>query len=274
MDSSEVPANVKEKIYDDLIAPAAKQIGSGIGYVGGFVSTLLCRPLHHVDLHMKAYWDKADAEFSSKRAEIPKEQLIEPSLQLVHNAVQSLSATVTIDELRSLFINLLASACDKRVANGVLPSFPSILQDLTPDEARLLYLFATSDANPFVEKVMLDFSEGTPIPGTTKTNLFVSTFSERAKCAHPENIPAYLDNLARLRLIEIPLGLSYSDKSLYDEIMSLEETKEWTSKKHENPNIKYDLEFKFVSLTSFGAKFCSLCGLTSGADRELFGPDF
>ena len=30
MDSSEVPANVKEKIYDDLIAPAAKQIGSGI----------------------------------------------------------------------------------------------------------------------------------------------------------------------------------------------------------------------------------------------------
>ena len=111
MDSSEVPANVKEKIYDDLIAPAAKQIGSGIGYVGGFVSTLLCRPLHHVDLHMKAYWDKADAEFSSKRAEIPKEQLIEPSLQLVHNAVQSLSATKLVHKSTSL---RMRQTCSKR----------------------------------------------------------------------------------------------------------------------------------------------------------------
>lgn len=274
MNSSEVPANVKEKIYDDLIAPAAKQIGSGIGYVGGFVSTLLCRPLHHVDLHMKAYWDKADAEFSAKRAEIPKDQLIEPNLQLVHNAVQSLSATVTVNELRSLFINLLASACDKRVASGVLPSFPSILQELTPDEAKLLCLFASQEANPFVEKVILTYSKDSLIPSTTRSNLFVSLFSEKARCAHPENLPSYLDNLVRLRLIEIPHGLGYSDKSLYKEIMDLEEIKEWTSKKHEDPESKYDIDFKLVHLTSFGAKFCSLCGLTSRSARELLNPDF
>ena len=136
----------------------------------------------------------------------------------------------------------------------VHPSFVDIIKQLTPDEAKYL-----KKLPPFREVLnpLIDVNFGI---GDTPTGYHpaITNFTDEGidVLEHPENICAYIDNLLRLNLIEIPEG-KLSDMERYNRM-----------KKHpfvKNPVrfepsckgivVGYSYRYKMFKLTNFGLLF-------------------
>jgi hypothetical protein len=97
--------------------------------------------------------------------------------------------------LRERGEELLARSADVTQDEELHPAYARILDNLSPDEARILRLFATKGPQPAI-----DVRRGLPLvselvaPG-------LNMIGAEAGCRHPDRVPAYLDNLNRLGLI-------------------------------------------------------------------------
>lgn len=97
--------------------------------------------------------------------------------------------------LRERGQELLARSADVTQDEELHPAYARILDNLSPDEARILRLFATKGPQPAI-----DVRRGLPLvselvaPG-------LNMIGAEAGCRHPDRVPAYLDNLNRLGLI-------------------------------------------------------------------------
>lgn len=92
---------------------------------------------------------------------------------------------------------LLAQAADVRFREETHPAYGRILDELTPDEARILRLMATRGAQPAV-----DVRTGRPLRiGSEMVAAGLTVIGAEAGCRHVERVPAYLNNLFRLGLI-------------------------------------------------------------------------
>jgi len=97
--------------------------------------------------------------------------------------------------LRERGAELLAQSADVTHADDLHPAYARILENLSPDEARILRLLATRGPQPAI-----DVRHGLPLvselvaPG-------LNMIGAEAGCRYPDRIPAYLDNLNRLGLI-------------------------------------------------------------------------
>ena len=72
---------------------------------------------------------------------IPAERLIDADLSTVGPALEASKYYVERKELRELFANLIAHACDKQYEDKVHPGYVEILRQLSPLEADLLSCF-------------------------------------------------------------------------------------------------------------------------------------
>jgi abortive infection alpha-like protein len=97
--------------------------------------------------------------------------------------------------LRERGAELLAQSADVSHAEDLHPAYARILDNLSPDEARILRLFTTRGPQPAI-----DVRHGLPLvselvaPG-------LNMIGAEAGCRYPDRVPAYLDNLNRLGLI-------------------------------------------------------------------------
>lgn len=102
------------------------------------------------------------------------------------------------DDLRERGAMLLERSRDVWSDEPVHPAFSRILDDLAPDEARILVWLARVGPAPTV-----DVRTGGPI-GTVSSSLIaggLSMIGSRSGCRYPAEVPAYLNNLFRLGLI-------------------------------------------------------------------------
>lgn len=102
------------------------------------------------------------------------------------------------DDLRRRGAALLERSRDVRNEEKVHPAFGRILDDLAPDEARILLLLLRGGPQPTV-----DVRTGGPV-GMVSSQLIASGLNmigPRAGTRYVERVPAYLNNLFRLGLI-------------------------------------------------------------------------
>jgi hypothetical protein len=152
-----------------------------------------------------------EAVLAKKIDAIPREHINEtPRPDVI---VPSLNAIPLVQEpvLQELWGSLITSEMDKRFADGVLPSFAQILKELTSDEAKILDAIKDSGDVPIVRIQQAIFTEGhKTVAEDVEKNL--SHIGFKAGCQFPRHAPTYLDNLARLRLIEfLTPGTKYPD---------------------------------------------------------------
>jgi hypothetical protein len=103
----------------------------------------------------------------------------------------------TREELRCRGDRLLALSAEAAAPDDTHPAFPSILAQLSPDEARILRLLHTSGPQPSV-----DVRTNRPFGvGAESVAAGLSMIAEIAGCRNAERIPSYLGNLHRLGLI-------------------------------------------------------------------------
>ncbi|WP_248490754.1 Abi-alpha family protein [Tsukamurella sp. PLM1] len=103
----------------------------------------------------------------------------------------------TAEELRRAGERLLAQSAEPAGADAPHPAYPHVLEQLCPDEARVLRLLFTDGAQPAI-----DVRTNRPFGvGAETVAAGVTMIPEVAGCRNPDRIAEYLGNLHRLGLI-------------------------------------------------------------------------
>lgn len=123
-----------DKVYEDALRPAMKQIGGVLGSVAK-TARFLFAPIEYV----AAYADRWQLYLKKVADKVEEENLIEGQPQMVVPILGGLSLSLEGSLLSELFINLLANSIDKTKQSLAHPSFPNLIGQLSYDEAVMIY---------------------------------------------------------------------------------------------------------------------------------------
>jgi hypothetical protein len=157
--------------------------------------------------------------------------------------------------LRERGAQLLARSAEVGQEEELHPAYARIIDDLSPDEARILRLLATNGPQPAI-----DVRRGLPLvselvaPG-------LNMIGAEAGCRYPDRVLAYLDNLNRLGLIW------FSRETLRDvnRYQVVEAQPEATEAMREGGRTARTVH-RSIHLTPFGSDFCRICLPLDGTD--------
>lgn len=231
---------VLPELYKDAVSPAAKEVGKGLQTVAKAVNIAL-RPV----AGLVWGYDKIEHYIIN---ELPKklnnrnvENIVAPEPHLAAPLLESLRYTGYKDSLREMYLNLLATSMDKDTAKKAHPSFVEIIRQLSSDEAKLLSYFRQRKGYPEIVHSC--------VPRKIWRHEVYSGIKQRFEkiCENsevdmPELYLSYLDNLARLKLIDFIQAIGESRlNSRYDNLEIEQET----------------IEYLFV--TNLGQQFIDAC---------------
>lgn len=192
-------------------------------------------------------------ELEDKIKQIPDGKRLEPNVHVVCTALENMKFCVEEPELRKMFSSLIANSINDDRASEVHPSYGEIIKQLTPFDATVFDWLNKRKGIP-VLRIKIDLNEKMDfVLGKYIYLDFNFENKDRLKIA--------LDNLSRLKLIDLDFEHHFADKSIYDAIINSEdfqnEKKELETQIKENQKISY--LYGFIEITSFGRHFYSAC---------------
>lgn len=243
-------------IYEDMVQPAAKELGKGLVTIVKTVNLALA-PLEGV------VWgyEKIKAHFLPKVEDrlknVSPNDIVTPKISVAGPIIEALRYTGAEESLSDLYANLLATSMDKNTAINAHPAFTEIIKQLTPDEAKLISLFPNISSIPLIDITRKDNSKNRGSYITRYSNH--SNFGESAECEHLSLVPAYIDNLIRLGLIEIPAGQSYTAVEFYKPLEDSELAKNFKTMIENVPEHECHFNRKMAVITALGRQFANVC---------------
>jgi hypothetical protein len=165
------------------------------------------------------------------------------------------------EALRAQAAELLRQSADVRVDDRTHPAYARILQELAPDEGRILRLLAVEGPQPSV-----DIRAANLIGvGSQLVAQGLNMVGPEAGVRHVDRVAAYLNNLQRLALVE------FSDEPLDDAIryQVLEAQPHVLEAIHAASRAK--AQQRTLRLTPFGKDFCDVCLPRDTAEFEALG---
>ena len=161
--------------------------------------------------------------------------------------------------LRDRGAELLRRSADVRFKEDTHPAYERILDDLAPDEGRILRLLALQGPQPAV-----DVRSGwLPISvGSQLLALGLSMIGAEAGCRHPDRVHAYLNNLNRLGLIWFSRE-SLEDPRRYQVLEAQPDVAEAMRRAGRSRTVR-----RSIHLTPFGEDFCEMCLPIETAELE------
>jgi Abortive infection alpha len=165
--------------------------------------------------------------------------------------------------LRERGEELLRRAADVNFEEDAHPAYMRILEDLSPDEARILRLLAEQGPQPSV-----DVRSGLlPLKSTSElVAAGLNMIGPEAGCRHLEDVPAYLNNLFRLGLVWFS-SEPVQDPQRYQVLEAQPDVDEALKATGRTRTVR-----RSIHLTPFGVDFCELC-LPAEASEPDAGED-
>jgi Abortive infection alpha len=163
--------------------------------------------------------------------------------------------------LRQQGAELLLQSADVSAEDGIHPAYARILSELAPDEARILRLLVVEGPQPIIDVHAANLIG----VGSQLVARGLSMIGPEAGVRHRDRVPAYLNNLQRLGLIEIsrePVDDPIRYQVLEAQPEALGAIKSATRAKTIHRSIR---------LTPFGKDFCDVCIPTDPAEIEALG---
>ena len=249
-----ISRDLKTESYRDLAQPGLRHIGRWI--------EAFCGKLDKYSVKMEMA-NKAAVEAIQKHYDnIPPEYKTQPDPRITYDAEQSFYLSTDEPELQKLFVNLIKSCCDKRTAKGVLPSFVQILRQLTQKKAKILkHLFLDKNANhqaPII-KIRADFIDSKR--GGVDVSELITSLYWKSNCEFPANGHVYLDNLQRLKLIDVDMGTHFIDLNLYKEVETHHDVVNAIDNINKMPERKSRIVRGILKLTALGRALCVACDI-------------
>jgi Abortive infection alpha len=164
--------------------------------------------------------------------------------------------------LRERGAELLRRSADVNFEEDAHPAYARILDQLAPDEGRILRLLKVEGPQP-----SLDVRAGW-LPLKVATELVapgLNMIGAEAGCRHQEDVPAYLNNLFRLGLIWFS-SEPVDDARRYQVLEAQPEVVEAVREAGRAHTVR-----RSVELTPFGRDFCDLCLPLETAELEALG---
>jgi hypothetical protein len=178
-----------EEVYKDAAQPAFRQIGESLGKVVKATRFILA-PLEYLAAHHDR-WERYLEKISNN---VKEENMIEGHPQVVVPALEGLCYTQEDSIISELFINLLSHAIDKTKLDLAHPAFPKIIQQLSPDEAVVLFFLKK---RPYKLREQADFDHSKHLFFNKR---IVSEEFPVLKLMYSQHIWLYMDHLHSLNL--------------------------------------------------------------------------
>lgn len=247
-------ADLAKMVYEDAAQPTMKAVGNIIALIPQAIDIALEKPRLWV-AERQYNFERTKDLLAKKLKGASPENIVPPENYVAVPALQQISYCFDSDELRDMYANLLATSMQKDKRWNVHPAFVDIIKQLTPDEAKLLKALpkTTTELLPIIDvKAKLrDKDEFYTI------YMNYSNIADKI-CEYPQKICTYLNNLERLKLIELDKSIFITNESFYDRLKQNPFIKEMTSKPLPD-NSDYDYQKGVLRLTSFGLDFIETC---------------
>ncbi|ANF09060.1 DUF4393 domain-containing protein [Klebsiella pneumoniae] len=254
-----VAAVAKEvPIYQDALQPAAQEVGKALGTVAKLVNVALA-PVSALVWGYDQIREFTATKVAEKLKDVPPEKIITPSPNVAGPAIEALRYTGHEESLSEMYASLLATAMNRDTIQKAHPAFVDIIKQLTPDEARIVRGFsAVESINPLIS------IKATSTPNKKITDGYkivlrnFSLIGEHAGCEHIQLVSAYLDNLIRMGLCQIPEGLIYTDDEWYMPLINHKTVVCLRDELTKN-NRESDIKKSMLMVTDFGRQFAEAC---------------
>lgn len=207
-------SKVVEKSYDDLISPANKKLGTALSTVIDIVNTILW-PIKWTNERTRIYFENNLIKYEKKLSEIPEEKITPVPSELSAPILERFTY-VSNNDLSNAFVKLLTSASSTDTNSLAHPGFVTIIDRLSPDEAKILTHLKKVTVIP---RLTLSFYT------SDELNQYVTIIRDKTglekeiELLFPTNIAIYFDNLLSLGLIE---KVSFYHTFLADEYPKIE----------------------------------------------------
>ena len=203
---------------------------------------------------------KFQKDISEKTSKIPFDQVVEPKASIAGPALQGLAFTHEEANLKDMYLSLLATSMDGRVADQAHPAFVEIIKQLNSVEADLIGPILQALGPIPIGEVRLS-KNGVTSWSALITHLLNLQDSETGVLIEIPKLPAMVDNWIRLGLVNVDHtkfikdGDSYAWLNLRPEVIKLKE-------KHENEEQKITFAFGVIQRTALGIEFSKAVGLS------------
>ena len=241
-------------IYQDTLQPAAQEIGKAFGTIAKTVNVALS-PVSALIWGYDQIKDFVDNKVTEKLQGVPEEDIITPPPHIVAPALESLRYTGSIDELKDLYANLIASSMDSSTTEDAHPSFVEIIKQLSSTEAKLLTVFISATTKPIIS---VRNTREDDTAGFFKFRNF-SLLDERSETDDHNRRPNQLDNLCRLGLIEIPDEEKIVADGAYKGLEEHPFIQAMVDAIDQLDNRKSEIVYTLVRLTGLGRQFVNTC---------------
>jgi hypothetical protein len=190
-----------DKVYDDALSPAMKQIGKALENITKS-SRFILAPIDY----LASQYDRWERYLQKVSDKVKDENLIEGHPQIVIPTLEGLSLTYENTLLSELFINLLANSIDITKQDLAHPAFPSIIRQLSHDEAVILF---------FLKKKLCRFNL------RYRLGIEETIFEEFPldKLQYPGHMSLYMNHLHSLNIASV---ITNNQESLFEDNKQIE----------------------------------------------------
>lgn len=244
---------VLESLYGDLAQPGVRAIGQALGTALEFCTSLLL-PIKLLNEKFKLNFAKRLNEYKTKLEAIPEDKRCEVHPQIGLPIIEKLTYT-TCDEIADLFTSLLASASSTDTANTAHPAFISMIERMSPDEARILEYLKDKEN---IEYCDIN-ARSNQTSGYNTIFEHVTMIEDDVVLIYPKNTNAYLANLVSLGILRDEKGTFRMDKTQYNRIRKKCHIEELTEKLVPTLHKSIEVEESYYQVTPFGRLFIQAC---------------
>ena len=138
----EIKADVSKSVDEtlkNLALPASKKFGMALGNVAGLFNTMTL-PIKLANVYAQKNYQALEDKINA----IPEDKIKEVEPEIAIPIMEKLSYTSN-EDLANAYANLLANASDKNKVDLIHPGFINKLQNLAPNEVKLLEYFRSSN---------------------------------------------------------------------------------------------------------------------------------
>lgn len=240
------------EIYDDGLKPTIKESGKTIALIPQTINAALA-PLRIWIAEREYNVAETEKLLADKLSRVNADSIVSPEAYVAVPAIQAISYCKNSKELRNMYANLLATSMLQEKKENAHPSYVEIIKQLSPDEAKLLKKISENgDSYPLID-VNLYTKDGGYI---TQVRNF--TLLAEGVCDYPKNVFSYLDNLSRLKIIDIPYGIYINNDELYKPLESYKEIQTLVNSIVQD-GYRWKIERKKFGVTQYGKSFIKTC---------------
>ena len=179
-------SKLPNKAYEDLAAGPMRESGKF------FVDLVKAFRFIAFPIQFLASWqDRLTAHLEKVKLKVPEDRQQEAAPSIALPILLDLRFMEDDNPLTELYLNLLARAIDKKRCNEAHPAFVKIIEQLSPDEAMVMWRFSERDS--WVKPPPSEQSVETTFP--------------HESLMYPENFSIYAEHLHALNLLRLPLIL-------------------------------------------------------------------